>query len=1213
MIKKNIHVMYATVIILILLISSVIAPSALADNKNIGEKGFNRGVSWAPIVPMKRLTFIGYDDDSIIDDLAYLSSVPSSVFYDNENKILYNNPLLFYEDEHVVEEDKERIFNTRQGIDYFMEDWVSYCNGYMDQVTLVNVPKEKMKEEWRANKISLIESDNIYEIAKEIALHDWSFCKNAVVAVVNNQYNKPMNQTRGEVKGVLEKKEIDRKHFEVPKTNQVYPIYHEFNVPEGYKLLKIRSWYPSFYIDAGLPGGFESIVNISIPAGDRDMQVYCDYNGEWMMAGITNAWNAQGGMDRDKTTVYVYKSGRWSVAITDVPTKSYNPGSLSLFDNKDSDMEPQRHHRILSIGFGRYGSIIDILRNIRKVTYNVDVEMYPGVLVEIPDTPIYGCRNAHFKLSWDDPSVALGFSLIGPSGEEILSTRESGVSSKCTIPSDPNEMAMPTGSENELYVERLGECLPGEHYSVCVYAQSEMTSSPSFTITYNWEQNISEDEGYGLTSATEGAVIASLLNTLLLYTSESSIPSDTIEALYTLGVKDIILVDIGARLSNNAKNKLNQMFKVEHITTMEAAYKRILDKTNSRSIVFSTIDPWSYWYATELGVAGEKKHSLSIGPAAYIAAHHGCPVMVVDNHPELSSAVVWHNELWRRHPDGHSKLPMVSEMYLTGRRVYNLLKKLGLDKEGEESIITVADQFDIGLSWDRVFVGKAKPGRFIGSPVDLSVWINRNVFYPMIIFENPALKNPSGVKLINGSSSKRGGLLGLLTLWRGGLGLKITKPSQEEVFKYPVLDTLICYLHKFNTRASKYWGFTYTCADGTIPGVSQSFDPIDEGVMEAVNGAKGAFFADMSGSEVQPFYLRRAGYTPVFSTSFEANMENLNRGVLLWMVNTHGGPLDGGLLMFWDVENKNPRGYPAIPLAGYKKEVNPWRAYEWLMGSTSEPDTMTSEIHGLLAALAGNPNPKGPRLMSTALDWALAKRPLRDAIGRIASLPVIRLFTPEWLKDTQDYYDGVIITVFLGRFGTSWYTGIDIDDNLSNIHSVGVSSVACLPAGKYLHLALMRHGSVFQIMDPWATSWYSDVWQNMVPRGLALGKTIGEIYNEGIKKVGIQYISEPPNWWWDLAENVCLYGDPDLRIWVPSTEYSSMNYWSKSDVGSLVYDPDVGFMVDGHAPFGALEYPYSRGKPTILEENALYIVLGVLIVLFIMLIVAISWGRKKRE
>ena len=120
----------------------------------------------------------------------------------------------------------------------------------------------------------------------------------------------------------------------------------------------------------------------------------------------------------------------------------------------------------------------------------------------------------------------------------------------------------------------------------------------------------------------------------------------------------------------------------------------------------------------------------------------------------------------------------------------------------------------------------------------------------------------------------------------------------------------------------------------------------------------------------------------------------------------------------------------------------------------------------------------------------------------------------------------------------------------------------------------MRHGSPFQIMDPWATSWYSDVWQNGVPRGIALGETIGEIYSEGIKKVGIEYVSDDkPNWWWDLAENVCLYGDPNLRIWVPSTEFSANNNWEKKDIQPLRYDKEVGFEINGHNPFGATSHP----------------------------------------
>ncbi|MBU1941419.1 MAG: hypothetical protein KKC68_06550, partial [Candidatus Thermoplasmatota archaeon] len=718
---------------------------------------------------------------------------------------------------------------------------------------------------------------------------------------------------------------------------------------------------------------------------------------------------------------------------------------------------------------------------------------------------------------------------------------------------------------------------------------------------YSWSQNYTRKEGDCLASATEGAVLASTINAPLLYTTADLISQETIDTLYQLGVKNIYIMDLGGYLSSTVKDMLISVSDIkEHFTDYRIVYDYIRGITGKNDIIFSTIDPFSYWYVTPLGPAGEYPGSLYIGPAAYIAAQHGSPVILIDNHPELSAAIPWHNELWSRNPNGISKLPTVTEMFLTGSRIYDFLKNHNYDKEGQETIITVAGQFDISLTWDRVFVGKAYPGRFIGTPTDTAVWLAKTVFYPQLIFENPAMKNPAGIDMISGSESIR------RFPYRGTLGLKIVKPSKEETFQYPVLDTLICYDHKFNSRASKYWGFTYHTADGDIPGETPSFEPIDEGVMLAVNGKEGAYVADLSGSEVQPFYIKKAGYDPVYSTNFQANMENLNRGVLLWMINTHGGPSDGGLLMFWDVTGDNPRGYPTIPFAGYNKEINPWRGYEWNMGSTEEPDTMTSEIHGILPALAGNPDPEGPRVFTTALDWALARHPIRDILGKISSLPLLRFLTPDWFEDTQDYYDGVIITVFLGRFGTSWYNGSQIDDALGNIHSTGISSVACLPAGKYLHLTMMRHGSVFQIMDPWATSWYSDVWQNGVPRGIALGKTVGEIYAEGISKVGILYISEPPQWWWDLAENVCLYGDPSLRIWAPSTEYSTNNYWEANQVAPLRYEP--GIHIAGHMPYGVTGYP-NHYEPNILMEY-LWVFAGVIIVLLIIVLFVVI--RKKK-
>jgi hypothetical protein len=1207
--KKSKRLLF-TIFIVTVLICTTIIPTAYADLDNKLTNGFDKGITWKPFVPLKKVTFIQHDKNSLIDDYTYLSSIPSSVFYNKNDDNLYSSPLLFYEEDYHTESIKERVMDTRQGIDYFMEDWMGYAKGTLDQITLINVNERTLDSSWNTKDIINIQQYDPFSLAHDIAIQNWEYSKNAVIAVIQEIYQKPENKTAGTIENTLYPGSgMKTEHFEVPQTNEVYPQYNDFIVPEGYKFLKVRSWYPCFYLEAGIPG-FEGIINMSIPAGDRDIQVYCKEDGQWMMAAITSEWNTQGGMDIDKTTVYVYKSGRWSVAITDVPTKS-DDYLESLQENIDSPistgLEVQRHRNFLMFNFGRYGRIIDILRTMRQVTYQVDVEMYPGIEFDIPDLPPYGCRNIQINLTWDDPNVDLGFSLIGPAGEEVLSTREPGVSTKCEPVTHGNEIPLPIGSETNMHINQLGECLPGENYKICVFTMNELNQEIDFTIDYSWEQNFSKEEGAGLASATEGAILASEINAPLLYTRPKYNPEATKNALFKLGVEHIYLVDIDKYAKSDVIEWFRSNFNLKnHYKTYENIYKAIREISESNDIVFSTIDPWTSWEVAQLVPDEEFRGARSIGPAAYIAAHHGSPLLLVDNHPELSSAVVWHNELWRRHPDGFSRLPTVSEMYLTGNRVYEFLKKYEFDKEGEESMITLAGQFDIGLPWDRVFVGKAKPGRFFGSPTDLGVWVCKTIYYPMIVFENPGIKNTTGITMINGSSSKR------RFPWRGSLGLKITKPSAEETFQYPVLDTLVCYDIKFNSRASKYWGFEYKCADGTIPGRSQSFEPIDEGVMIAVNGEEGGFFPDLSGAEVQPFYLKQGGFDPVFSTSFDANMYNLNQGVLLWLVNTHGSPTNGGGFMFWDVNSENPTGagYPAIPLAGYNKETNPWRGYEWWLGSTEEPDTMTMDIHGILPALFGNPDPLGIRFVKTGLDWAVAKRPVRDIIGNIASLPIIKYFTPDWLQDTQDYYDGVIITVLLGRFGTSWYNGSQIDDALGNIHSAGISSVACLPAGKYLHLTLMRHGSPYQIMDPWATSWYSDVWQNAVPRGIALGETMGQIYMEGIKKVGIQYVRDgSPQWWWDLAENVCLYGDPDLRAWVPSTEFSIENHWKAEDVESFRYDEDEGFNIQGHTPFGSENHPNRRDPSDWIGQYLIVIVAIVLIA--ILLLTSMIINRKK--
>ena len=154
----------------------------------------------------------------------------------------------------------------------------------------------------------------------------------------------------------------------------------------------------------------------------------------------------------------------------------------------------------------------------------------------------------------------------------------------------------------------------------------------------------------------------------------------------------------------------------------------------------------------------------------------------------------------------------------------------------------------------------------------------------------------------------------------------------------------------------------------------------------------------------------------------------------------------------------------------------------------------------------------------------------------------------------------------------------------------------------------MRHGSVYQIIDPWTTTDWGAVWQQLILKRLALGDTIGEAYEQGMRVSAPEFSAN--QWWWDVWENVELFGDPDLRPYVPSTEFSDKNYWEQQDTLPMRYTADVN--IDGHTPFGAEEYPYRKEPRLWFEENmVLVLIIAVVVVLVCVLVVYMKVHRSK--
>lgn len=183
--------------------------------------------------------------------------------------------------------------------------------------------------------------------------------------------------------------------------------------------------------------------------------------------------------------------------------------------------------------------------------------------------------------------------------------------------------------------------------------------------------------------------------------------------------------------------------------------------------------------------------------------------------------------------------------------------------------------------------------------------------------------------------------------------------------------------------------------------------------------------------------------------------------------------------------------------------------------------------------------------------------------------------------------------------------GIDFDDALENLHSCGLNTISCLPACTYLHLTWMRHGMTYQIIDPWTTTDWSAVWNQMLIKRFAMGDTIGEAYERGIRACGPEFAVG--HWWWDRWENVELFGDPDLRVFVPGTDYSDANHWEQEDTKSLRFDEDVS--IGGHMPFGATSYPHEK-EPMTFWQQYLWIIVALAAVV-ILVIAAVAIGRKQ--
>lgn len=1088
----------------------------------------SRGISYSPTVPLDKATLINMDRGGIGDDLAFIASVPSSVFNSGSHDRTFANPVLFYEPQ-MDTSDEERTHNTHPGLKYFMDDLQTVSDGELDRIELIgfggNTPGD-IGSSWKASETVHMDGDDPFAVSSSIALSNWRYSNDVVLVPIIEGPTSIEVPFAGTLNGSTpDASPVSGSLSGSKEPSPVDPNFHPFEVPPDFKFITSQltwgqSWNP--------------LSSISERGKDPDLQLYSDELGQ---VGASEKWNVLEGASEEIDS-YLYNPGGWQFAVTYMPTENSlvhmeDPegwGAIPpALETNDKQKEDWRRERVRSVMDDRLSKGLDPEAPFDStVVYTIDYTLYPGIDLPMPvKTPFY-CRDAVFTLEWTEGDQALGLILRGPEGAEIAVAR-----------------AQTDSTRQVMEIPELGE---GD-YKLSVINMASNSRSTPFTIRYEFKQMKEAKEAHSWAGAANGAVLASQLNAPLLYCKPDSLPRSVGDAINTLGVRKAYIVDPGRLSGKGVLKDIDSLrgfvmpeIKVERIDSYDRLYSEIQDRSSlpgfpSMDIVFSTMSPWTSWNVLlgrdASGNPGEEvPGALFVGPAALSGAFHGAPVLLVEAHPELSCAQAWHNEFWRYAYHHNRAPPSVACMILTGREIYSVLDSYGLDiktpldEEGKckESIITVADQFDIGSSWDRALVGAANSGRIMGTPADAAMWVSRSGLYDKLIFANPTVEHDldehNGMRIQGSSSTRVGGKL------------VITEEETETEERFAVVQSWVSYQYKFNEQASEYWGTPYTTRTGITPYFDSSSATDPDGI------DPGGVYPDLDSSEIVPHYLDHLGYGQAFSTTFEKTTENLNRGAIMWLEVMHGGHTNSGVVGWWDERNaveENPwRGYEemGVPFAG----TNLMR----LRGATDDPDVVTMSKHIGLDVTPG--------------------------FGPQTELGII-----------PERHDGVVIAI--AQQGQTEYSenGLVMDEAFENLHSMGFSGGSCLIANTYLHLMMVRHGSVFQVIDPWLTSWYSAFAMNMFLRDLYYGYSVGEAYERGISHVGIEYLVD--GWWWDIFENLVYYGDPDIHI------YSPKHAWDEPE--SL----PKGTAVGGHAPFGADDHPRAMGKGLI-WDIALFLVMA---------------------
>ncbi|NVM04060.1 MAG: hypothetical protein HWN67_17145 [Candidatus Helarchaeota archaeon] len=606
---------------------NIVIPFKIKDVPSPQYEDFFSQYNWEfdpDYAPLQILTVVHHDENSNLDDFAYLSAIPNAIF--NDSGIRKISPIIY---DNVIDHE-----NTLE----FLREWKQYNDifGGLKRVIYIGdvstATQNKITDifgtQGEAGTPIYFDGNNIFDLSAQISDFFWYKSSKAVLVLGNDTFNEP---------------------------ESIYSYSISDNINPNTYLSLIENITNTNLEDIFTPN------NITLNGGaifayinDTNNKLALDLIGNYTSS---NRWVFDTDNSTDSNLIF-FPNVTYPANLSDWAIRVYNTSQIS------SDV-------VYNITFWNFTGSSHVV----KVNYS----------------------NSKLKIdiNWTDSQKDIDLWLLNPDGQLVES-------------SDRNGYLYENGETNEsISIE-----YPSMGNWTIIVTANENQSPINYTLSINF-LNHSNYKTRCIESASNGAVIASLLHTPILFTDGNSLSTYTREVLSSLALSEVIVVEPNDTINETLITELGiSTLSLENLSIIREYIQNI---SLQNDFIITTLKD-GYFAAASL-----------------LSAYHGGVVLPIFNETfnfyskSLSNYKLMEYSYFQTPLTGPG--PIYEDMTDLSDIFHNLLNDL--DPGGiNRTVITVSQLTDLYPIFERAIIGESFSGRFPGeNEIDDAVYICRSILY----------------------------------------------------------------------------------------------------------------------------------------------------------------------------------------------------------------------------------------------------------------------------------------------------------------------------------------------------------------------------------------------------------------------------------------------------------------------------------------------------